>query len=259
MSVFAWVLLFSILGGLLSMAAAVVYAVLPTAAHVATVRHLVSVATGALLGAAFIGLLPEALESRPEVGAGPVMATVLLGVLIFFLLEKTLIWRHAHHDAAHPHANHANQGAQSAAYMILVGDTFHNFLDGILIAAAFTTDVRLGIITSLAIIAHELPQELGDLVIMLNSGFSRRKALVYNAVSGLATVVGALLALAATSLIHDSLPYLLAFTASGFIYVAVADLIPSLHRHSSATDSITQIVLILIGMLLIVALDQYGH
>jgi zinc and cadmium transporter len=253
-SVFAWVLSFSILGGILSMAAAVVYAVLPIKTHVATVRHLVSVATGALLGAAFVGLLPEALESRPDVGARGVMATALLGMLIFFLLEKTLIWRHAHHEGAHAHA-----AKQSAAYLIVIGDTFHNFLDGVLIAVAFTTDVKLGIITSLAIIAHELPQELGDLVIMLNSGFSRHKALTYNAVSGLATVVGALLALTATRLIHDSLPYLLAFTASSFIYVAVADLIPSLHRHSSATDSITQIVLIIAGMLLIVVLDQYVH
>ena len=143
--------------------------------------------------------------------------------------------------------------------MIMVGDTFHNALDGVLIAAAFTTDIKLGIITSVAIIAHEIPQELGDLVIMLEGGISKAKALLLNAVSSLATVAGALLALIASDFVKTSLPYLLAFTASSFIYVAVADLIPSLQRHTKVKDSLLQVVLIVLGMALVIYLDHRGH
>ncbi|MCP5143814.1 MAG: ZIP family metal transporter [Gammaproteobacteria bacterium] len=262
MSVLAWVLLFSFLAGALSMAGALVYTMLPQRTHVASVRHLVSFATGALLSAAFVGLLPEALEARPDVGASAVMATVLFGVITFFLLEKTLIWRHAHHDDAEAHGadpHHVHIHGRNAAYMIMVGDTFHNALDGVLIAAAFTTDIKLGIITSVAIIAHEIPQELGDLVIMLEGGISKAKALLLNAVSSLATVAGALLALIASDFVKTSLPYLLAFTASSFIYVAVADLIPSLQRHTKVKDSLLQVVLIVLGMALVIYLDHRGH
>ena len=255
MSVFAGTLLFSIGGGLLSLALAVAYALLPDHIHVRTMRHLVSAATGALLGAAFIGLLPEALAARPDVVPAQVMATVLGGILVFFTLEKTLIWRHAH---LHDHEPHAESAVRTSGYMIMVGDSFHNLLDGILIAAAFMTEIKLGIITGLAVIAHELPQELGDFVIMLNSGMSRGKALGLNALSGLATVVGALATLAAGVAVNAALPYLLAFTASGFIYVAVADLIPSLHRHTSMVDTLQQVILITLGLTLIVALDRFG-
>lgn len=259
MNVITWTLLFSVVGGLLSMVLAVAYALLPERVHIRTMRHLVSIATGALLGAAFIGLLPEALVARPEIDPANVMATVLGGVLVFFMLEKTLIWRHAHvHEHEHDIA-HTTPHKVSSGYMILVGDSFHNLLDGILIAAAFMTDVKLGIITGLAVIAHELPQELGDFVIMVDSGFSRGKALWFNALSSLATVVGALATLAAGSLVTEALPYLLAFTASGFIYVAVADLIPSLQRHTSTADSLQQIVLIGLGLLLVIGLDRFGH
>lgn len=255
MTVLSWTLLFSIGGGLLSLALAVAYALLPERIHIQTMRHLVSVATGALLGAAFIGLLPEALAARPDVGPAQIMATVLGGILVFFALEKTLVWRHAH---LHDHEPHAGSTLHASGYMIMVGDSCHNLLDGILIAAAFLTDIKLGIITGLAVIAHELPQELGDFVIMVNSGMTRGKALGLNALSGLATVVGALATLAAGSIVTDALPYLLAFTASGFIYVAVADLIPSLHRHTGMVDSLQQIVLITLGLMLVIGLDALG-
>ena len=157
-----------------------------------------------------------------------VMATVLLGIFIFFVLEKALIWRHAHH---HDHTlASSDRGSHTAGSLIVIGDTFHNFLDGILLTGAFVTDVRLGIATGFALIAHEIPQELGDFAILINSGVSRLRAFVLNGVSSLAMVVGALIAWWGVDYVQAYLPYILAFTAASFIYIAVADLIPSLHR-----------------------------
>jgi zinc and cadmium transporter len=208
---------------------------------------MVSFAIGALLGAAFLGILPHALEG-PESGHA-VMATVLGGLLVFFLLEKMVLWRHCHTDECEEHAPDAEHGRASAAgYLILIGDGIHNLVDGVLIAAAFLADIHLGVITSLAVVAHEIPQELGDFAILLHSGFSRGRALLFNALSGLTTVIGGVLAYFFLSDAKHVIPYVLAIAASSFIYIAVADLIPGLHKRLEMRVTIQQIVLILGGV-----------
>ena len=182
------------------------------------------------------------------------MVTVLLGIFVFFILEKALIWRHAHH---HGHdASHEHRGEQSAGALIVVGDTFHNFLDGILLTAAFVTDVHLGIATGFALIAHEIPQELGDFAILINAGMSRLRAFILNGVTSLAMVIGALVAWWGIQYVQAVLPYILAFTAASFIYIAVADLIPSLHRGVRLKDTVAQLILITAGILLIAAFQS---
>ncbi len=254
MSLFAWILLFSLLGGVLSVLAAALFLVLPERLRQRTLPHLVSFAIGALLGAAFLGLLPHALESPAVEDAHTLSATVLLGLLGFFLLEKMVLWRHCHtnHCEVHGAAEEAHAHTPApAGHLVLLGDAFHNFIDGVLIAAAFLTDVHLGVVTALAVAAHEIPQEVGDFAILLHSGFSRRKAFVFNVLSSMTTVLGALLAYFALALVQAWLPYVLAIAASSFIYVAVADLIPTLHQRTELRVSAQQILLILLGVLVI--------
>jgi zinc and cadmium transporter len=210
------------------------------------INQLVSFAVGVMLGAAFLDILPEA--ARSDVPIAHLLATVLSGIVTFFLLEKLALWRHAHvaleHDQhAHPHP---------AGMMILVGDGLHNFVDGILIAAAFLADIKLGLITSAAVIAHEIPQELGDFVVLLRSGYSKRTALILNSISGLASVVGGVLGYFALSHGEALIPYVLAIAAASFIYIAIADLIPGLHQHVGGRALVYQPVLMLAGVALIV-------
>ena len=177
-------------------------------------------------------------------------ATILGGILIFFVLEKLVLWRHCHdhhceaHDAHPPTHDHGRSGL-----LILIGDTFHNFVDGILIAAAFLEDTQLGIVTALAIIAHEIPQELGDFLVLLHSGYSRAKALAFNLLSSLATLVGALLAYFALSSLQEWVPSLLGLAAASMLYVAVADLIPGLHKRPELKATLQQVSLIGLGIL----------
>jgi zinc and cadmium transporter len=199
----------------------------------------------------------------------------LVGILLFFGLEKLLIWRHCHSHAceAHgeeAHADHtfhghivpsqtAQQGHRPAGAIIILGDSIHNFVDGVLIAAAFMTDVQLGIVTSLAVAAHEIPQEVGDFAILLHSGYSRSKALFYNILSSLATVIGGVLAYFSLGNLHALLPYFLTLAASSFIYIAVADLIPSLHQKTDLKTSLQQIGFILAGVVLILIMQTIAH
>jgi zinc and cadmium transporter len=214
------------------------------------VPRLVSFAIGSLLGAAFLALLPHALSAGSEIDPHNIFLTVLLGVLLFFLLEKMVIWRHCHSDSceAHTHTEHHHT---SAANLILVGDGMHNLMDGVLIAAAFMTDIDLGIVTSLAVIAHEIPQEVGDFAILLQGGFSRSKALYFNVLSSLATLVGGVVAYFLLAQVTHITPYILALAAASFIYIAVADLIPGLHKKVDIGSTIQQIVLILAGVIVI--------
>ena len=176
MSVLAWIFAASFAGGALSVLAAAAFAL---TARSAWITHLISYAIGALLGAAFLEVLPHAIEAQGE--AGTTTAIVLAGILGFFVLEKLVLWRHCHDDHCEGHEAHAARDDHGrSGLLILVGDTFHNFVDGVLIAAAFMQDVRLGIVTALAIIAHEIPQEVGDFLILLHSGYSRLKALAFN-------------------------------------------------------------------------------
>ncbi len=262
MSLLSWIIIFSLLGGLLSVIVAASFLLLPAHLRKTLVPHLVSFAIGSLLGAAFLGLLPHALAGPGVDDFHNIFLAVLLGLLSFFLLEKLVLWRHCHvdHCEAHtPHDPHHKDTEAAAGWMILVGDGMHNLVDGVLIAAAFMTDIHLGIVTALAIAAHEIPQEVGDFVVLLHSGFSRRKALLFNVLSSLATIVGALLAYWSLGDMQHLLPYVLAVAASSFIYIAVADLIPGLHKRAEASATLQQVVLIAAGVSLIYVTHSTLH
>jgi zinc and cadmium transporter len=244
MSILAWILLTALAGGVLSVLAAALFAL---TARGGWVPHLISYAIGALLGAAFIEVLPNAVEAHGDVGTAT--SIVLAGILGFFVLEKLVLWRHCHDHHCEGHEAHAAADDHGrSGLLILVGDTFHNFVDGVLIAAAFMQDVKLGIVTALAIIAHEIPQEVGDFLILLHSGFSRMKALAFNLLSSLATLVGGLLAYFALSAVQGVVPVFLALAAASMIYVAVADLIPGLHKRTELRATVQQVLLIAAGV-----------
>jgi zinc and cadmium transporter len=250
------IVVFTALSGALSAVAAGAFLALGDRARAAVLPHLVSFATGTLLGAAFLGLIPHALEGAGALNTHKVGLALLGGILVFFLLEKFVLWRHCHddpcevHSPSHRHEQDDNRDLASAK-LILVGDTFHNLLDGVLVAAAFMTNPHLGVVTALAVFAHEIPQEVGDLAILLHGGYSRRRAMVLNLVSSLTSVLGGILAYFALSTALGALPYALAFAAASFIYVAVADLIPGLHRRVDFRASLEQLVFIAAGVALV--------
>jgi len=259
MTLLPWIVLFSLLGGVLSVVAASSFLLIPESWRTRLLPAMVSFAIGALLGAAFLAVLPHAL-STPGIGDLHVITgVVLLGVLGFFLLEKLVLWRHCHHDECEAHGSaiegHAHEDGHrhpaATGYLILVGDAVHNFVDGILIAAAFLTDVHLGVVTAIAVAAHEIPQEVGDFAILLHSGFTRSRAFVYNVLSSLTTVVGGVLAYFSLSSMQSIVPYVLAIAASSFIYIAVADLIPGLHKRVDPRATFEQLLLIGAGVLVI--------
>ena len=252
MDLIYWIILFSLLGGVLSVMAASVFLLIPEPYRSRILPHSVSFAIGALLGASFLALLPHAITGEHRIEVHDLGLTVLIGMLSFFILEKMVIWRHCHttHCEAHtPNSQHAEHKA--AGSMILIGDGLHNLVDGVLIAAAFMTDFHLGVVTSLAVATHEIPQEVGDFAVLLNSGFSRAKALLYNVLVSLTTLVGALLAYYSLAGMNQILPYILAIAAASFIYVAVADLIPGLHKRTQFMATVQQVVLIVAGVLVI--------
>ena len=271
MNLLVLIIIFTAVGGVLSVMAAAVFLLLPDHRRNAVLPHGISFAIGALLAVAFWGLIPEAFAIVKQEQFQALSGTILAGILGFFVLEKLLIWRHCHYgsceahgeeglggDHAHSHG-HSHSNAKSAGALIILGDSIHNFVDGVLIAAAFLTDVQLGIVTSLAVAAHEIPQEVGDFAILLDSGYSRGKALFYNILASLTTVLGGVLAYFSLEDLHDSLPYFLALAASSFIYIAVADLIPSLHTKTDMKTSLQQIALIAAGVLLICSLHGIAH
>jgi zinc and cadmium transporter len=226
------------------------------ALHSRWISRLVSFAVGALLGAVFLELLPHALEHG---STQRVMVTVLIGLLLFFLLEKLVLWRHSHLEAeslaegAPAHAtghSHGFDGGRSGL-MILIGNSVHNFCDGIVIAATFIADFALGTTTALAIVAHAIPQQVGDFAVLLHSGYSRRRAFVYNLATGAATLAGGLAGYAALASMQEVLPTVLALAAASLLYVAVADLIPSLHRHPAPGETAQQLALIGVGIAII--------
>ncbi len=282
-SVLLWIVLFSLLGGVLSVAGAALVAL---NINKTAIPMLISYAIGAMLGAVFLEILPHAIE----VATSPkqMTATVLFGILLFFALEKLVLWRHCHGDHcevhavhtaeecpdpqtslsaddlkttkykavavkkpsinAHPqHHNHDHDRGRSGM-MIMIGDTFHNFVDGILIASAFMVDIKLGIVTSIAIIAHEIPQEVGDFLILLHSGYSKKQAFIFNLVSSLATAVGGFIAYFALSHVQTWVPTILGLAAASMLYVAVADLIPSLHKRTELRATVSQLSLIACGV-----------
>jgi zinc and cadmium transporter len=207
------------------------------------VPWLVSYAVGALLGVALLAILPSALAQLP---ASRVFGTLLIGILLFFLLEKLVLWRHCHTHDCEVH--------DGSVLPVVVGDAFHNFVDGAAIAAAVMTSVPLGVSMAVAVAAHEIPQEVGDFAILLHAGYSRSKALFLNVLSALASALGAIAAYFAFELTPRMLPYFLALAAASFLYVAMADLIPGLHRGRTDAGSMRQILLIGAGVVTMLVL-----
>jgi len=233
----------SLVGGLGGLLLASGVLLISDTARSKLVPWLVSYAVGALLGVSMLALLPETLEQLPS---ERVFTTLLWGILLFFVLEKLVLWRHCHMHDCEVH--------ESSIVLVLVGDAFHNFVDGAVIAAAVLTSVPLGVSTAFAVAAHEIPQELGDFALLLHAGYSRGKALLLNVLSGTASAAGAIAAFAAVETLPRVLPYVLALAAASFLYVAMADLIPGLHRGRTDAGSMRQILLIAAGVATILAL-----
>jgi len=278
-STLTWIILSSFIGGALSVTGAGLVAL---RARTAAVPMLISYAIGAMLGAVFLEILPEGIKVATDVHA--MTSTVLFGILLFFTLEKLVIWRHCHGDHCEVHAIHTEEecpethphttkykavivkqpsiSAHVASHhthshdhdhgrsgmMVMIGDTFHNFVDGILIASAFMVDIKVGIVTSIAIIAHEIPQEVGDFLILLHSGYSKKNAFIFNLVSSFATVIGGTMAYFALQHMQSCTPTILGLAASSMLYVAVADLIPNLHKRTELRATISQLALIACGV-----------
>jgi zinc and cadmium transporter len=223
------------------------------------VDRMVSISVGILLATALLHSLPEAFE-MPGINAHVLFGVLLAGLLGFFLLEKVALLRHSHHHEGDGHDHHHGHDAEEAGsgWMILIGDGLHNFVDGVLIAAAFMVDFEVGMFTAIAIVAHEIPQEIGDFIVLINAGFSRMRALLYNIVSGALSVLGGVLGYYFLEKANTAMPYLLVIASSGFIYIAVSDLIPQMHRRSHWRESLRQIALIGCGVGLVLLLSR-GH
>ena len=256
MSTLGWIICATALGGVLSMAVAAFFALNAKADWIPV---LISYAVGALLGATFLEVLPHAFENASSVQS--IAVTVLGGILAFFVLEKLVLWRHCHleqceaHDPPlEPQHDHGRSGL-----MILIGDTFHNFVDGVLVAAAFLASTELGIVAALAIIAHEIPQEIGDFVILLHSGYTKRAAFLFNMLSSAAMLVGGVLAYFTLQTMQHWVPPLLGLAAASMLYVSVADLIPGLHRRPELRATGQQVVLIGLGVGTIWLVGELAH
>jgi zinc and cadmium transporter len=236
---------FSVLGSVGGLATASIFLLLGDGLRLRLIPWLISYAVGTLLGVALLALLPEALGSLPP---GRALGTLLAGVLSFFLLEKLVLWRHCH--TGHDCEVHTS----SAASLVIIGDAFHTFVDGALIAAAVLTSIPLGATTALAVAAHEIPQEVGDFAILLRAGYSRSRAFTLNILSATGGVLGAIVMLVASKSMPQLLPYVLSYAAGSFLYVAMSDLIPDLHRGGLEGGPAKQLLLIGAGILTIVML-----
>jgi zinc and cadmium transporter len=248
MQTLGWIIVFSLLGSAGVVVGAGVLLLLRDTGWRRLISLLVSFAVGTLLGGAFLGLLPEALERAESL---PVFSTVLAGVVLFFILEKWVLWRHCHNSEC--------PVDQVAGELILLGDAIHNFFDGVVIAAAFLSATALGISTALAVVAHEVPQEVGDFAILLHGGFGKGRALAYNLLSSSTTLVGAVLAYFALSSVQRVVPYVLALSAASFLYIAMSDLVPGLHRVISLRKTAIQVGLIALGILTMAFIRTISH
>ena len=273
------IVLFAAFGGIASAAFAVVFLWVREEHSALILPHFISFATGALLGAALLALLPEAMAGAGPAGAHRIGLTLVAGLGVFFVIEKLVLWWHAHahvngesaeacpqhadeaherrgtrrHEGGHSH-DHARDHA--SGMLVLVGDSLHNALDGVLIAAAFLGSVRLGVLTTFAVAAHEIPHRVGDFAILVQAGLSRPRALLLNLATGLASVLGAVVAYFGLREAQRALPYALAFAAAGFLYIAVAGLIPGLHRRADPRTSAIQVILIAAGIAVIAAAER---
>jgi len=276
-----WIILFAACGGIASAAFALVFLWVPEEKSARLLPHFVSFATGALLGAALLDLLPEAMSGAGPAGAHGIGAALLLGLGVFFVIEKLVLWWHAHsHDEdagaagdpaghghahghghshdhdAHRHAAHSDARDRASGVLVLVGDSIHNALDGVLIAAAFLSSFSLGLVTTLAVAAHEIPHRVGDFALLVQAGLSRPRALLLNLATGIASVVGAIAAYYLLRQASAALPYALAFAAAGFLYIAVAGLIPGLQRRAEPRTSAIQVLLMGAGIAVIACAEH---
>ena len=243
MTLFLIALGLSLLGGFGGLLVASGVLLIRDSARARLIPWLVSYAVGALLGVSMLALLPSSLEQLPPTH---VFSTLLAGILLFFVLEKLVLWRHCHIHDCEVH--------ESSVFPVLIGDAFHNFVDGAVIAAAVMTSVPLGVTTAVAVAAHEIPQEVGDFAILLHAGYSRGRALLLNAMTAAASAAGAIAAFVAFDVVPRMLPYFLALAAASFLYVAMADLIPGLHRGRTDAGSLRQILLIGAGVVTMLVL-----
>jgi zinc and cadmium transporter len=270
------IVLFTAVGGIASAAFAGLFLLLPEKTGLRMLPHFVSFATGALIGAALLGLLPEAMQTVGPGGAHAIGAALVVGLGVFFIIEKLVLWRHAHshngresehgdandhHDPDHDHHDHGHGHGRggAAGVLVLIGDSVHNALDGILIAAAFLTNVPLGLVTTLAVAAHEIPHRVGDFALLLHAGMSRRRAMFLNMATGLASVLGGIAAYFGLNKAQEALPYALALAAAGFLYIAVAGLIPGLHRRADPRTSLAQVLLMGLGVGVIAWAESLTH
>jgi zinc and cadmium transporter len=270
-----WIIVFTALGGIASAAFAGLFLLLPEQTGLRMLPHFVSFATGALIGAALLGLLPEAMEGIGPDGAHSIGAALVVGLGLFFIIEKLVLWRHAHshegedatelagHQGNHGGHAHGHDGQdhrdRASGVLVLIGDSIHNTLDGILIAAAFLTNVPLGLVTTLAVAAHEVPHRVGDFALLLHAGMSRGRAMFLNMATGLASVLGGIVAYFGLQRAQGALPYALALAAAGFLYIAVAGLIPGLHRRADPRTSLAQVVLMGLGVGVIAWAESLTH
>jgi len=252
--IFFFIVLTCLIGGFLSLSLS--YFFLKNSSH-KIIANMVSLAVGTLLGTAFLEIIPHSIEISNDVHQ--VSLVILLGIFALFVLEKFFIWRHCHgsHCEAHSSENairHNNNGS-----LILIGNCFHNFIDGILIASAFMVNTNLGFVTALAIFAHELPQEISNVSILVHSGFTKVRALWFNFFSSISTVIGGILAFLILDKLNFLVPFILSFSASTMLYIAVSDLIPSLHKKSEPSETIIQIIMIAIVLLIIFVIHSFLH
>jgi zinc and cadmium transporter len=254
-----WILLFTALSGAASALLAAVVLLLPAAQRTRWLPHMLSFATGTLLAASLLALIPHAIMSVGFFKVHEVGIALLAGILLFFLLEKFLLWRHCHSAEVETHAAHSHHREQASGALVLTGDAIHNTLDGVIIAAAFLTDFHLGVVTAVAIMAHEIPQEIGNFAVLLHSGMSRGRALAVNLATSATALVGGVAAYFALREVTPLLPYALAVAAASLLYVAVADLIPGLHRRTDLRGSLAQVAWIAIGIAVVAVAEQYAH
>lgn len=241
-----WIIIFSLIGSLGAVALAGLLLVLPDGWHQRVIPHLLSYAVGSLLGAAFLELLPHALESAPAL---QVLGTVLAGIMLFLVLERLVLWRHCHDEHCEVHG--------TPGPLILFGDALHSLVDGVTIATTFMTSIPMGIATALAVASHELPKQVGDFAILLKSGYTRRRAFGLNLLAGASTVLGAILAYCFMASMKVAAPYIMGISAAGFIYIAMADLVPNLHHSRQLGQNAGQLVLILAGIGTVTVLHLY--
>ncbi len=243
-----WIISFSLLGSVGAIFTAAIFLRIGEQIQEILVPSLIAYASGTLLTVALMGLIPHAIE---HTDSHTILITVLMGIILFFILEKIIIWRHCHETECRTHG--------TVASMILIGDAFHNAADGVIIATSFLVSIPIGITTAISVIAHEIPQEVGDFAILLNAGYSRKKALLMNTLSSLSTLPVAILAYYGLVIINDAIPYAMAIAAASFLYISLTDLYPELHQRGGFWYEIRQFFFMVLGVGMMLFLLQFHH